>query len=397
VERIAEITAVKRGRQKALRRIEKPRRRGLLGQKPRRQAECRVRLRALACARLGRGRGQSLVKQASDLGVSGRTLRRWRRRWQDDHLDIRLRGRPPRHATRRERQAILALFHVLGPHVGLPTLQHHFPGVARGELIELQRRWRYVLHRRRKLLLYQLHWQRAGAVWAADHAHPPTAIDGHFSHLLLIRDLPSSYQLAALPTLGEDGEGLRRQLDSLVRWYGAPLVLKGDGGGAFTAEATREWADRHGVRLLISPPRTPKYNGSAEAGIGSIKTRAHYQSVRHGRPGHWTCDDVEAAVQQANETARPHGRWGPTPAETWSRRVPIGESERRQFQRTYRRRYVRECQQRGLPWSVEVQRGERFSIDRMAISQALIEHGYLAIRRRRISTPFSQRSLVRIR
>jgi len=397
VERITEIAAVKSEKKKALRRIERPTRRGLPGQKSRRQAECRVRRTALACVRLGRRRGQSLMEQATDLGISDRTLRRWQRRWQDDHLDIRPRGRPPRHATRRERQALLALFNVLGPHVGLPTLQCHFPGVARGELIELQRRWRYALHRRRNLLLYQLHWRRAGAIWAADHAHPPTAIDGHFSRLLLIRDLPSSYQLAGLPTLGEDGEGLRRLLDSLVRWYGAPLVLKADNGGAFTAEATREWADQHGVLLLISPPRTPKYNGSAEAGIGSIKTRAHYQSVRHGRPGHWTCDDVEAAVQQANETARPRGRWGPTPAEMWSQRLPIGETERRQFQRTYRRRYVRECQQRGLPWSVEVQRSERLSIDRVAISQALIEHGYLAIRRRRISTPFSQRSLVRIR
>jgi transposase InsO family protein len=337
------------------------------------------------------------VDQATDLGVSDRTLRRWRRRWQDDHLDVRARGRPPRHATRAERQAILALFHILGPHVGLPTLQCHFPAVARGELIELQRRWRYALHRRRKLLLYQLHWRRAGAVWAADHSHPPTAIDGHFSHLLLIRDLPSSYQLAALPTLGEDGESLRRLLDALVRWQGAPLVLKADNGSAFIAEETQDWAKRHGVLLLLSPPRTPKYNGAAEAGIGSIKTRAHYESVRHGRPGHWTCDDVEAAVQQANDTARPLGRWEPTPAEMWSQRVPIGERERRQFQRTYRLRYALECSQRGLPWSVEVQRGENSSIDRVAISQALIEHGYLAIRRRRISTPFSRRSLVRIR
>ncbi len=388
---------MKRERKKARRQIAKPTRRGLPGQKYRRQAECRVRRRALACVRLGRRRGQSLAEQAIDLGVSERTLLRWQSRWRENHLDLRARGRPPRHAARAERQAILALFHVLGPHVGLPTLQSHFPNVARGELLELQRRWRYALYRRRKLLLYQLRWQRAGSVWAADHSHPPTVIDGHFSRLLLIRDLPSSYQLAALPTLGEDGEGLRRLLDALVRWHGAPLVLKADNGGAFIAEETQDWAAQHGVLLLLSPPRTPKYNGSAEAGIGSIKTRAHYESVRHGRPGHWTCDDVEAAVQQANETARPHGRWGPTPAELWSPRVPIGEGERRQFQRTYRRRYALECNQRGLPWSVEVQRGEKTSIDRVAISQALIEHGYLAIRRRRISTPFSQRSLVRIR
>ena len=45
---------------------------------------------------------------------------------------------------------------------------------------------------------------------------------------------------------------------------------------------------RWGVWSLYSPERTPSYNGSVEAGIGSISVRAHYQSARADRPGDWT-------------------------------------------------------------------------------------------------------------
>ena len=51
-----------------------------------------------------------------------------------------------------------------------------------------------------------------------------------------------------------------------------------------------------------------RYNGSCEAGIGSMKTRTHHQSVRGEHAGDWTCADAEAARQEANETARPWGK-----------------------------------------------------------------------------------------
>jgi hypothetical protein len=85
-------------------------------------------------------------------------------------------------------------------------------------------------------------------------------------------------------------------------------VLKSDNGSAFIAEAVEVLLQRWNVWQLFSPVRLPSYNGSCEAGIGSMKTRTHYQSALRGCPGEWSCDDVEAARLQANHTARP---WGP--------------------------------------------------------------------------------------
>ena len=55
--------------------------------------------------------------------------------------------------------------------------------------------------------------------------------------------------------------------------------------------------------LLLSPPGTPEYNGAVEAGIESLKTRAHFIAARNDPPGEWTRDDVEGPRLMANETA----------------------------------------------------------------------------------------------
>ena len=85
--------------------------------------------------------------------------------------------------------------------------------------------------------------------------------------------------------------------------HGAPLVLKSDNGSAFVASAFEALLAGLRVWQLLSPPRLPSYNGSCEAGIGSMKARTHHQATRLGRAGEWTCDDAEAARQQANQTA----------------------------------------------------------------------------------------------
>ena len=73
-------------------------------------------------------------------------------------------------------------------------------------------------------------------------------------------------------------------LAALFAWYGPLLVIKCDNDVGRLLE-------KNGVLCLLSPPRTLEYNGACEAGIGSIKLRAHLESARHDRPGQWTCDD----------------------------------------------------------------------------------------------------------
>jgi transposase InsO family protein len=355
-----------------------------------------VRVAAVALARWCRRRGIGQEQVAEKLGLRPSTLGRWERRWREDRMGWKPRGRPPERAEREMRLSILALFGVLGPGVGLPTLRAIFPEVARSELIELQRHCRHAYRHRRKWMVHVLKWTRPGSVWAMDFSDPPAAIDGLYRRIFCVRDLPSGCQLLGLPCPEKSAEIVVRALEALRRWCGLPLALKCDNDSVFRSDEVKDWAREHGVLLLFSPVETPEYNGSIEAGIGSIKSRAHHEAARHGRPGEWTCDDVEAAVLQANETARPQGRFGPTPKESWNERMPLLQAEREMFRRTYRRYYAQECSERGLPWRQHLQHYENASIDRVAIGRALIEHGFLLIRRKRVSLPIRSRRVKKI-
>src|SRR5207249_4739231 len=188
---------------------------------------------------------------------------------------------------------------------------------------------------------------RPGSVWAMDHAHPPAPIEGVYDRLLLQRDLAAQNQLVALPVADERAHTVAEHLEAEIRWHGAPLVVKNDNGSAYRAETVKTLLREHNVLQLFSPPATPSYNGSCEAGVGSIKTRARHESSRQGRPGQWTCDDVEAARLQANETGRPWGWTGPTPQQVFEKRVPITEDERRMFLTSYEVYAENERKQRG--------------------------------------------------
>jgi transposase InsO family protein len=287
------------------------------------------------------------------------------------------------------RRTVIGLLEISGGDLGVPTLQSYFPEATRAALEDLKSRYRRV--QRRRSLVHVLYWRRAGAVWAADFSDPPAPIEGCYSDLMNVRDLPSYKQLASLPVYDETVETTLLVLESLVRWHGAPLVLKVDNGSAFIAHKTRAWAAAKGIFLLYSPPRTPEYNGAIEAGTGSMKTRAFHHAARHDRPWEWTCDDVEAARLQANETSRPFGPHGPTPDEKWQTRERIRDDERVVFAEEYQHQLERERQDRGIPEGVQVQAQERDQIERAALVRALVQLGFFSIRRRRIPPRKSRR------
>ncbi len=309
-------------------------------------------------------------------------MKTWERRWRRNRMELCAQGRRVVTTDRDTRREILALLDLMGPRVGLPTLRRIFPGVARAELMELQRRYRVAYRRRNGTLVHVLRWTRSGAVWAMDFTEPPCLIDGTYDRVFAVRDLASDYQVAALPTQGESVRPVVETLRAQFAWHGAPLVLKSDNGSAFTSEPVRGLLLRHGVLALFSPPSTPSYNGSVEAGIGMLKVRLHYESARHGRVSAWTCDDLEAACSQANQTVRPQG---PRPEEAWRDRTRIGEWERVLFREAYLRYREEERTRRGLTEPIGPRQAA--SLDRIAIGRALVETGYLVVRRRRITLP----------
>jgi transposase InsO family protein len=251
--------------------------------------------------------------------------------------------------------------------------------MARRELRDLLRRYRRAWRRRRRLLTGVLHWTRAGAVWAIDFAEPPLPIEGSYDRLLAVRDLSSGCQLLWLPVRDESAGTTCAAIEGLFREHGAPLVLKCDNGSPFIAEEMEAVLRHWGVWQLFSPVRLPRYNGSCEAGIGSMKTRTHHQAALGGHPGEWTCDDVEVARLQANQTARPWGLHGPVPQEVWQTRLPIRADERATFAEAVQQRQKEARAEQGYAAELSLGRLQQAAVNRKALRGALVACGLLRL------------------
>jgi transposase InsO family protein len=363
--------------------------RGLAVQRERREAERDVRTTAVACHRWLRGRGLSLAKAAERVGVAPRTLAHWDYRWKHDRLALRGRGRPCRRSDRTCRNAAIEVMTMAGPSIGLPSLRACFPSMARGEIVNLQRRFRRSYCKRERQLLRRLHWQQPGTVWAIDHAEPPQLIDGRYEYLLAVRDLASHCQLGWLPVPAATAETTCAALKALFVEHGPPLVIKSDNGSPFIADETTTLLASHDVVHLLSPPYTPQYNGACEAGIGGLKTRTHEQAALAGRPGHWTADDVEAARCLGNELHRPFGPMAATPAEVWRARRPITTTERAAFITALARHRDSILQDSGYTIDEEASQATRASSERTAISRTLVECGLLKFTGRSVAPPLN--------
>ena len=365
-------------------------RRGFARQRVTRERESSLRGNVVELTRWTQNLGLSLPQTAHLLHLSPRTLRDWYGDFRIEMPRIHLLGRPTLRSSLADRTAVLDVLKELGPATSVATLRDCFPQMPRVELDDLVRRYRRVWQIRNQHAPYTLRWQRIGAVWAMDFSEPPRPIDGIYPYLLAVRDLASHQQLLWLPVHDMTADTTIEALWMLFLLHGAPLVLKADNGSAFIADATREVLSPFAVNLLFSPPHTPGYNGSIEAGIGSLKTRTERHATRAGHPGYWTTDDVAAAQTEANATARPQGETGPTPNELWQTRWLITPQERRLFQQTVHQK------REEVNSKEDVSAKEERRMQREAIRRALVEHGILLFSRRRIPQPITTQKTANI-
>ncbi len=141
---------------------------------------------------------------------------------------------------------------------------------------------------------------------------------------------------------------------------------------------------------LLSPPATPRYNGSAEAGIGSVKHRAELAAARAGRSDCWTHDDLEWARLDANARGRPRGLHGSTPDAAWANRKPITDQERRAFRVRHQVERAQGYAEAGACRTLPLGAQRRAAIERRAVERTLTGLELLQIRRRWVSPPVSQ-------
>jgi hypothetical protein len=333
---------------------------------------------------------------ASLLDLHPRTLDRWQKLWFLNKLRPQSNGRPPIQSPYTDRRQVYDLLDAFGPHIGCSSLELFFPLMARRELRRLLRQYRSIWRKDQRLKLHELHWHRTGSVWAIDYTQPPAPIDGIYSSILVVRDLASGYQLLALPTSDQTAKTACDALLPLFRQFGPPIVIKSD-NGSFRAREMTDFLKQWNVCPLLSPPRTPQYNGAVEAGIGSIKTRTHHIATQHGRPGEWTCDDVEAARMLANATARPHGRRASVPQSVWKRREPITLAQRNRFFEKLQLFQQRlDSRKKTAPPSHEPH-SDAALFHRVAIRRALVARGLLSLTKpRRITPPIKPQKVDKI-
>jgi len=176
-----------------------------------------------------------------------------------------------------------------------------------------------------------------------------------------------------------------RPAPTTSRSAGDPRLIKADGGPSGKAIETDLFLGDWGVTELLSPPGYAQYNGAAEAGIGSGKTRTGEQAARHGSPEAWTCDDRYAALQEANAVNRPRRLGGLTPQDVWDARPPISQADRLSFLQTFSISW-KEIRH-GHPEGIEAEIAARAlaTLERNAIIRALVACGLLAYRRRHVS------------
>ena len=276
----------------------------------RRRAEQTLRNRAVAMAASDRSQRQV----AGELKLAPQTLSDWKRRGERSPV----RGRPPQPLDPVRQTEVIEVLESHGRALGVPTLKQLFKDVPRTTLRDLRDRWKD----QHEVEPCRLRWMIPGTVWSNDFTQPPEPIDGAFRHVLVVRDLPSHCTLMAAPCDRQCSDEVVLHLSHLFQLHGPPLLLKSDNGSPFIAEATLACCRLHRVVNLLSPPLTPRYNGSIEATGGQLKARAA-QLLLCNACDRWTSDILEASRLAANALNRPWGPSAPTPDERWRDRPPI--------------------------------------------------------------------------
>jgi len=364
-----------------------PKERGADAQAQARQLEREVRVVVVAFVRWAMLLYKLTASQAaSRLALPVRTVASWLWSWRQDHLKSHALGRPAGDLTADQQELLASLLFLMGPRTGVEVLQPWFPRVPRAAIQAYVARYRARLDKGAHVRSPELEWRNCGAVWAMDYTKPPAPVDALYPQVLAVRDLGSHTALAALPVGSATAAATVALLESLFVEYGPPLVIKCDNGSNLKCDEVRRLLHAHGVVLLPSPPETPRYNGACEAGIGSLKTRAHHLAASHGRPGEWTCDDVEGARLMANETSRPYGALGPTPDEQWRYRQRHPADFRVAFRKTVDYHTEGVYRQKGWLPGLPLKQADRDEMDRIAITTALLDMRIL-IRHRRGFTP----------
>ena len=119
-------------------------------------------------------------------------------------------------------------------------------------------------------------------MWAIDGTWFDRPIGQNGRRALVVVELHSRQTLCLESVPGERAGAVIACLQRLIEQHGAPLVLKADNGSAFIAACVARFCRRHGITLMHSPVRRPRWNGTCEVSGRWAKLRAAEAAARRG-------------------------------------------------------------------------------------------------------------------
>lgn len=193
-------------------------------------------------------------------------------------------------------QVALRVLHERHPHWGLPKLRQIIPGLPKNSAAAYLRRLRRVEAKLWRRDLERVSWHVPAAVWAIDGTWLDRPVPPLGRRALVVIELHSRSTLCLRSVVGERAVEVEAVLADLFARHGAPLVLKLDNGPGFIARRLRAFCRRHGVTLLHSPVRQPRWNGSCEVSARWAKQRAYAAASERSNGRELTQADLDAAV-----------------------------------------------------------------------------------------------------
>ncbi len=306
---------------------------------------------------------------AEEMGITAASLGRWMKRQERERTGAPS-GRPeviPAAARWKLRECYLAHYKQWGPRVLKEWARRRGLGSWSATTIaRVIEDLRDEPERRLPTVRYEI--VGSNVMWSEDGTGLKER--GRKKELVVAQDehsrLKVGYELAHGPA---DEEVVCQNLERAFATYGAPLVLKHDGGSIFHGGLIRELLRRHDVTELTGPRHYPQYNGKKERSMRDIKSFERAMR-RHGEPS--TLEQrVGAAVHDLNvERPRP---------------VLDGSTAREVFERDHvrlpgRREFIKEVKLKERKLRTEAStRAERESARRRAVECILLDYGLMNV------------------
>jgi transposase InsO family protein len=237
---------------------------------------------------------------AEVIGVKPVSLKRWMLREDESRGAAKKRGRPevvPASVRLKIRNCYIAHYKQWGPRVlanwaRREGLGHYSHGTIARIIEDLKEKTvPKDKPRRYEITAPNVMWSEDGAGFRER---------GRKKELLLVHDECSRFKVNTRLVDGPaKSEDVCDYLREAFEKYGAPLILKHDGGSIFHEENVNKLLDEYGVISLKSPPRYPPFNGKMERSVRDIKS--YERAMNKHELTSSLKDRIDAAIHDLNE------------------------------------------------------------------------------------------------